>query len=348
MTPSTYTTPKNREGYNIIQPHLTINCYLQHHSDSSDFIALKQFLATAIEEKYSVLHFPGQETSHNDNFKELLKFTNTAGYYNSVTTDGILQNLEQNQEILQYVNLVTLRLDGKKEEHNYIRNNPAAFDQTLGVLEVLKSQKVQFGIIHHLHNEPKNTLKWICDFAKELKAKMVQLVPVDKSGAKTIYHHMELSDELRHKFFVLYHFYKLKHQDDFDLQLDLLHRNIVLQYPQLAYQYVYEDICDSNFYRELIIDEEGFVLPVAYGFPRRLALGNIYEYISLKEMMSRYHAEKLQQLKNIYLKVYQNIVDNPDNLLFNYPQLVLNESRRIEEVDTAHTDNVMHYNYGVC
>jgi Fe-coproporphyrin III synthase len=331
----------HREGYKIIQIHPTLNCNLQciHcYSDSApglkgglDISALKLFLMSAMDEGYNTLAISGGEPFMYRELKELLKFSKEHGYYNSVTTNGGLLGSAGNQEILQYINLVAVSLDGKKEKHNYIRNNPAAFDQLLKALEILKNHQGRFGFIHLLHNEPLDTLKWLCEFALEHKARLLHLHPMESAGrGKPIFNALELTDDLRHKMFILYHFYKQKHRDDFDMQLDLLHRDIVLEYPQLVYQFGCDDICDTNYYRELIIDEDGYVLPVSHGFPRHLALGNIYEKLSLTEMITRYHAGKLQQLKHIYSRVYENIVADEENLLFNYPELVMREGESVE------------------
>ena len=340
MNISNTTSSHHREGYKIIQVHPTLNCNLEciHcYSNSApglktalDIDALRLFLSTAYDEGYNTVTVTGGEPFLYRHLRELLEYTKARGYYNTVITNGGLLHSTSNQEILSYIDLVTLSVDGKAKEHNRIRNSLRAFDQVLEAIQILKQYRKRFGIIHLLHNEPVETFRWMCDFAKEHGAKLLQLHPMKMSGRGVMnYDQMALTDDLKHKFFVLYHFFKQKHIDDFEMQLDMMHRNVIVQYPQLIYHYQYEDIADTNYYRELVIDEEGFVLPISHGVNRYLALGNIYEGLPLSYMIFRYKTEKLGILKGLYSKVYKNIIDNTADVIINHPELLLRESGQL-------------------
>ena len=334
-TTETKNTPhSHREGYKVIQIHPTLNCNLKclHcYSESAPGLkgqleigALNDFLSSAFDEGYNSIAVSGGDPFLYHDLDKLLKYTFAAGYYNSITTNGGLLKSVRNQELLQYVNLVAVSIDGYKEEHNFIRNNVAAFDHMLAALEVLRKHKTNFGLIHMLHNEPIEVLSWLCEFAIAEKAGLVHLHPVEIMGrASAIAAKLELTEEMKHQFYILFQYYKQKYDGKLKMQLDLIHRDHILEFPQLAYQYNCTDICDTNYFRELIIDEKGTILPVTYGMPLRFSLGTIYEGIPLKEMIRRYHSIKLPALRNLYSDVFNAVRNDEEHELINFPEEVV-------------------------
>ncbi|MBL7915633.1 MAG: radical SAM protein [Bacteroidia bacterium] len=297
--------------------------------------ALNDFLSSAFDEGYNSIAVSGGDPFLYHDLDKLLKYTFSAGYYNTITTNGGLLKSVRNQELLQFVNLVAVSIDGYKEEHNFIRNNVAAFDHMLAALEVLRQHKTNFGLIHMLHNEPIEVLSWLCEFAIAEKAGLVHLHPVEIMGrASAIASKLELTEEMKHQFYILFQYYKQKYDGKLKMQIDLIHRDHILEFPQLAYQYNCTDICDTNYFRELIIDEKGNILPVTYGMPVEYALGNIQERISLTEMIKRFRQLKLSKLRELYTDVYSQIRDDEDHELINFPESVVNHARKIIKEDS--------------
>jgi len=326
----------HRKGYRIIQVHPTLNCNLKcSHCYSSSAPGLKTklniddlhyFLSSAYDRGYNTIAVSGGEPFLYPELKELLRRSKETGYYTSLTTNGGLLPHKNNRDTLEFVDLVAVSIDGVKEEHNAIRGNLKAFDQALEAVEILKEFRKRFGFIHLLHNEPLDTLAWLCEFTLSHGAGLLQLHPFESAGRGRDASHMQLSVEQTFRFFILYHYFRQKHENDFLLQLDVLHRQTLLDQPETVYFFKDRELPAEEYLRELIIDEHGYILPGSHGFNREFALGNINERRPLAELLTVYSKEKLEDLKQLYEDAYYEMLADEDVELFNYAERIIQHS----------------------
>lgn len=325
---------QHREGSWVIQIHPTLNCNIDcihcysssapGLKDSLNIDDLKYFLSSAFDVGYSTIAVSGGEPFLYKSLGDLLEFSHETGYHNSVTTNGSLLKSKRNQEILHHVDLLAISLDGDKDQHNKMRNSSFAFDKMLEGIDIAKSNSVKFGFIHTLRNEPLEVFQWLCDFTFTHGGKLLHFHPIESAGRGTnVYDSLKLSTEQMHSFFILYTYFFQKHISDFYIQLDLLHKQYLIDYPGLVY--VYDDNSEYeavDYLKELIIDETGEILPIAHGSLKMFSLGNIKDRKNINELLCEFKKYKLEDLKSIYKNLYDSILKDDELELFNFPALV--------------------------
>src|SRR5690349_1056678 len=80
-----------------------------------DIDALKKFLEYAWQNGFNNLSVSGGEPFLYKHLKELFSFSRKLGYQNNMVSNGMLLGSARNQEILEYVDLIAISIDGKKE-----------------------------------------------------------------------------------------------------------------------------------------------------------------------------------------------------------------------------------------
>ncbi|HXO77586.1 MAG TPA: radical SAM protein, partial [Puia sp.] len=179
----------------IIQIHPTLRCNLfcKHCYSSSapqkkeglPSRALVNILEQAAPLGYNVVSLSGGEPFLYNELEQLVTASRSLGYFNSVTTNGMLLRSQRAGRILRQLDLVAVSVDGKQEAHDLMRGQQGAFTSMLEGLDVLKDSIEKFGLIHTLLPDSWQILSWLTDFALEHKASLLHLHPLELSGRAT-------------------------------------------------------------------------------------------------------------------------------------------------------------------
>jgi MoaA/NifB/PqqE/SkfB family radical SAM enzyme len=230
----------------IIQIHPTLRCNLfcKHCYSSSapekkqglDPRVLIDILEQAVLLGYNVVSLSGGEPFLYGELEQLVTASRSLGYFNSVTTNGMLLQSQRARRILRQLDLVAVSVDGKPEAHDNMRNQQGAFGHMLEGLAVLKDSIEKFGLIHTLLPDSWQILSWLTDFALQHKASLLHLHPLELSGRATEYFgNLRFSPTDLYRVFIAHYYLKTFSEPDLFIQLDLLHRDNIIGNPNFFF-----------------------------------------------------------------------------------------------------------------
>ena len=311
-----------------------LHCYSSsspHYSQMLDIEALKSFLGYAKEQGYNNISLSGGEPFLYKNLEELLKFSKSLGFQNALATNGMLLQSDRNQNMLQFIDIIAISIDGKKELHDKIRGLAGAFEKMLKGVDILNTHEKYFGFIHTITPESWEDLIWLGDFAYDHNAKLLQLHPLEMYGrALEELKDCSLDDTLAYKAFILSNYLTDKYRNKMIIQLDLLHKEYLKDFPEIVNPFckaseTYTKI--SDYFDTIIVDDFGKIIPLAYGFNQKYCLGNIN---SLKDSaFDDYISEKMGKLKKLYSDTLTKVFSENGTDVFNWNEIIVHESRFI-------------------
>ena len=327
------------DRYRTIQIHPTLRCNLSclhcysssapHYRDALSLEALKPFLLSAYEEGFNAIAVSGGEPFMYRDLEALLAFTREVGYRNTLASNGMLLGSERAQRILEYVDLIALSVDGPPDLHDYIRGQKGAFDKMLQGVSLLREMQKPFGFIHTVTPQSWESLLWLGTLAQAQGAKLLQLHPLEMYGRATeTLTNSALDDTLYHQIFILANYLRSKYADRMFVQLDLLHRDYLREFPQAVSAFTRE--CSKNgrvsdLFDTLVVDETGRISPVAYGFAPELSVGQLTSFN--KHTFSDFLQDKVPLIEAVFSTTLDKICKNEDRDVINWNELVISESK---------------------
>ncbi|HTI91425.1 MAG TPA: radical SAM protein [Puia sp.] len=361
----------------IIQIHPTLRCNLfcKHCYSSSapqkkeglPSRALVNILEQAAPLGYNVVSLSGGEPFLYNELEQLVTASRALGYFNSVTTNGMLLRSQRAARILRQLDLVAVSVDGKQEAHDLMRGQPGAFTSMLEGLDVLKDSIEKFGLIHTLLPDSWQILSWLTDFALEHKASLLHLHPLELSGRATEnFGNLRFSPTDLYRVFIAHYYLKTFSEPELFIQLDLLHRDNIIGNPNFFFHqngpgdtgvgigrdpdagagpeagaYAGPGAIAgtqpnrsaknfSSFFKELIINEAGDILPIAHGCNDFFRIGNISSGIPLDEMIETFMSEKLDAIMQLYNDTYREILADDEFEIFNWSERVIENSHCVQ------------------
>jgi len=326
------------DRFRTIQIHPTkkcnltcLHCYSSSapgYHDVLNLADLKKFLAYAFDHGFDNIAVSGGEPFLYKDLEQLLKFSKSVGYQNTLASNGMLLKSERAKRTLDFVDLIAISVDGPQPLHDKIRNQTGAYDKMCQGLEVLKNMDKPFGIIHTVTPESWNSLIWLGEFAFSNGAKLLQLHPLEMYGRAIDTLASEVIDEdLAHKIFILGHYLVSKYDSQMIVQLDMLHRDYLLAHSQIVSGF--ERSCGqsgklADLLDTIVIEESGAILPVSYGFNPTYSIGNISNFtLSVFEDFEKHY---IPDIKEIFNYTLSKIGENDTRDIVNWNELLISES----------------------
>jgi Fe-coproporphyrin III synthase len=321
--------------FRTIQIHPTKNCNLTclhcysysspGHKEHLDLESLKNFLSFAFQKGYNNISVSGGEPFLYPHLKELLQFTKQIGFQNSVASNGMLLKSAKNQEILQYIDLIAFSIDGPEALHDHMRNFKGAYRKMLEGVEIVRKRQMAFGFIHTISQESWLHLIDLADFCHAQGASLFQLHPLELFGRATeTLANNQLDELLRHKAYILAHYLKDKYFTQMIVQLDLLHKDYLKDFPAIVNSFERECAQRRDFssiFDNLIIEENGAISPICYGFNSNYSVGTVQGF---KETIFEDYLEKNGlQIKNFFSETLKTIENDPENDIVNWNEVLL-------------------------
>lgn len=205
------------------------------------------------------------------------------------------------------------------------------FDKMRKGIDLLRNMGKPFGIIHTVTPESWASLLWLGEFANEHGAQLLQLHPLEMYGRATEQlSHMAIDDTLAHQAFILANYLRSKYAETMVVQLDLLHRDYLEAYPQIVNPFSRECFANakiSDIFDTIILEEDGRLLPFAYGFEASLAIGNINSFSA--SLFEEYFNEKVPMIESLFNRTYDQIINNKEVDIANWNELVVIGSKEI-------------------
>ncbi|WP_166437183.1 radical SAM protein [Niastella caeni] len=297
------------------------------------FDALANIIGQAAEVGYNVISMSGGEPFMYQSLEELVRFSKSAGYFNSVTTNGMLLKGSRAKNILKYVDLIAVSIDGKEEMHDHMRSQPGAFKKMREGVAILRDS-INYGFIHTLLPDSWKILSWLAGFAVDEKASLLHLHPLEMSGRATQHLGGLLFDQTDlYKIYISHYYLNTYFENDIFIQLDLLHRNNIKNNPNFVFhESCKPQLCASGFstiFKELIINEKGDILPIAHGCSPFFTIGNIYSGEKLQYMIGRFMHEKMGYIIDLFQATYDNIMLDKELEIVNWSEMVIQKSHTL-------------------
>lgn len=281
-------------GSNVIQVHPTRRCNLQclHCYSSSgprenatlDVALLARAVGDAAGEGYDVLSVSGGEPLLYPDLRALLATAKRHGLRTAVTTNGMLLDDRRLSALAGVTDLLAISLDGEPASHDRIRANPRAFSTMRRRLPALRASGVPFGFIFTLTQHNLHELDWVARFARDEGAGLLQIHPLESVGRATTSELMGAGPDRIEASFAFLEAARIRAESNGELnvQVDLSHGPSLLRQPHRVYAGELDEGGPEDIDRPLaeaisplIVETDGTVVPLMYGFARAYALGNL-------------------------------------------------------------------------
>lgn len=302
----------------VLQVHPTRRCNLRclHcYSSSSpeergalDATLLFNAVGDATDEGYNWISVSGGEPLMYAPLPRLLRHARNSGMSTALVTNGMLLDARRLDALQPVTDLVVISIDGVPESHNRMRGSERAFDLTTSRMGALRERGMPFGIIFTLTQHNLDELPWVVNFAQEQGAQLVQVHPLEDVGAAAMKLRGSRPDETECAYgWLLSRQLELRSGGQLAIQVDLTLSTALCERPELFYATGYEPDASRRFsalLSPLVIEPDGIVSPLQYGFARPYALGNI-RTARLRNMMQDWRGAGMLALHAVCRQVYE-------------------------------------------
>jgi MoaA/NifB/PqqE/SkfB family radical SAM enzyme len=275
------------------------------------------------DEGYDYLCISGGEPLLYQPLPTLLSHAKTLGLKTAIASNGMLLNEQRLIELKGVVDTIAISLDGIPESHNKMRNNNLAFARMAANLEGLRRSGINFGFIFTLTQYNLNELDWVVRFALEQEAKLLQIHPLEESGFAAGNLPEDRPDRVESAYaYLMCETLKEQLKDKLFIQLDFAHRQALEAYPDMVYagttlptnETLFSDCLDS-----LVIEPDGFVMPLQYGFSRYYSLGNLHSS-SFKQLADDWRRDRMHDFYGLCRSVHQKVTAPGNPLVFSWDE----------------------------
>lgn len=329
------------EHWRILQIHPTRRCNLRcihcystsgpEHRDELDVTLLRDALSAASSEAYTVAGFSGGEPLLYEPLPELLHHAHQCGMITTVTSNGILLNERRLEMLTGAVDLLAISLDGVPESHNRIRASNRAFESMVARLEGVRRSGIPFGFIFTLTLYNLDELDWVANFALNQGAKLLQIHPLEEVGRAKREMEGARPDEVESAYAYLE---MLRIQaalgNRLRVHLDLFDRELLCSEPERVFA---DDLRENevttslaDLVSPLVIEPDGTVVPIQYGFDRRYSLGNLNDG-SLSELAACWRSNRYQSFRDLCQRVFKEVTVPAEIPFFNWYEIIGQKSR---------------------
>ncbi|MFK7996286.1 MAG: radical SAM/SPASM domain-containing protein [Granulosicoccus sp.] len=325
----------------IVQIHPTRKCNLScKHCYSSSSPQATQALEPGVledalddiaAEGYNWVSFSGGEPLVYDPLPELLSHARQVALKTTLVSNGMLLTGARLDDIENNINALVVSLDGKPESHNRMRNSSRAFEVMEKNLSELRRRGITFGFLFTLTQNNLDELPWVVDFCLQAGATGLLIHPLEITGNATSQLSGKSPDSLEsaHAWLVVEHLKKL-HKGKLNIQLDLVHTSAIKQNPDQFFLGQQEKPLQgklSDLLSVLVIEPDGEVVPLQYGFPREFSLGNLQE-CRISEMVARWQDRIGPEMHTLSSDLYGSLVKTGNGGFINWYEKLDKHARR--------------------
>ena len=286
----------------ILQIHPTrlcnlrcLHCYSSSGPEERGHLApalLRSVLTGAREEGFTVAGFSGGEPVLYPALREVLDHAKGLGMITTVTSNGMLLDERRLAILGGRTDVLAISLDGVPHSHDLMRNRPGAFAAMESRLDGVRRSAIPFGFIFTLTQFNLDELPWVASFALAQGAALLQIHPLEITGraAATL---GDARPDGTESSWALIAAAKLQQQlgDRLRVQLDLFDRETLRRAPDKVFAGADDGHGKAaaaggapatprplgELLSPLVLEPDGTLVPVHYGFDRRFALGNVKE-----------------------------------------------------------------------
>ena len=230
----------------------------------------------------------------------------------TATSNGMLLDERRLEGLGGVLDLLAISLDGVPASHDRVRAHPGAFAAMAGRLPGVRSSGIPFGFIFTLTQHNLHELDWVAQFALEQGASLLQIHPLEEVGRAAEQMAGTHPDpvELAFAFLAAARLRTLV-GGAIHVQLDLVDRDALGAQPERVFADT-PGVAEpggalADLVSPIIIEADGEVVPIQYGFPRRFGLGNLNE-APLVALMARWRLDRCAEFRRICRATFDDLM----------------------------------------
>lgn len=317
------------------------HCYSQSGPSVTEAIAVEsicELLEDAAHLGYRAVAFSGGEPVIYPGLTKALQQANALGLRTSVTTNGTLLDPARLEALYGLVTVMAISLDGPPHLHNKIRGSSSAFQRLSDGIANLRSAEIPFGFIHTLTRESWEHLAWLADFAHQNGAALFHVHPLEMFGRAQQTMGQSVPDEdVLMRSYLLGNALIAKYYGKMRVQLDLVHRDQLMREPIRVYATNEYDAGHkaAELLSVVVLEPDGCLVPVAYGFSRRLKICNIFEE-RFATAWDRYAKTDYSLFRRLCCATFTSLASPTAPELLNWHDLIVRQSLDTPECQLTH------------
>lgn len=335
----------------ILQVHPTRLCNLRcRHCYSSSAPELSEslpidLLLSAVTDAaaagYTVLGISGGEPFLYRHLNQLTTQARQLGLTTTVTTNGTTLNAERLAELKPSLDLLAISLDGIPESHDRMRG-VGSFQKMQRNLSKVRQANFRFGFIFTLTQFNLHEIDWALRFAVSEGASLFQIHPLELVG-RAIQQLPAARPDATEEAFTVLELMRLREEfgDRIAFQLDVASSAALQDSPDCAFAGNSLNLSEliantilSDLVAPLVIEPDGVVVPLRYGFGRTHALGSLYE-APLAALAAEWKREKYRSFRSVCGEVFGQMTSVEAAPFDNWYERVADASNRYPEQPTV-------------
>ncbi|MEA2149564.1 MAG: hypothetical protein QOD69_1394 [Solirubrobacteraceae bacterium] len=332
----------------ILQVHPTLRCNLrcEHCYSSSgpdvstalDISSLCAALEDARALGYETVSVSGGEPFLYRELPELLRFAKSIGLRTGVTSNGTLFGRDRLQRVREHLDGLAISVDGPPDVHNRMRASPRAFERLLAGVQIARDSGIPFAFIHTFTEGGWTHLPWVAELAAQQGARLLQIHPLEPFGrAQTRLRADVPAGDTTSRAYLLAKALEARYACSFAVQFDALLRRDILADPELVYAAPGDEPPQSRNAADrlgsLVIEADGTVVPISYGFSASYAVANLHER-GLAESWPAWERAHQARFRALCRSVFEEISAG-DARLVNWHDLIVARSNEVRSPAAA-------------
>jgi hypothetical protein len=222
--------------------------------------------------------------------------------------------------------VLAISLDGIPSSHDRIRGSERAFELIASRLEGLRASGIPFGFVFTLTSENLHELAWVCEFASRRVPGFFRCIRSKRSdGAQTEFPGLEPDDVDAAVTWLSVLELQRAYAGRIAIQLDLVDADRLRAEPASVFA---EELNSrhrqaplAELISPLIIESEGYVVPLEHGFPKQFGLGNLH-VAPLRLLAERWRANRLEPFLDVCRQAFVDVTGPTDLGIVNWYRAV--------------------------
>jgi MoaA/NifB/PqqE/SkfB family radical SAM enzyme len=311
----------------ILQIHPTrrcnlrcLHCYSLSGPDKREELS-EELLCSAIEdasaEGYTIVSVSGGEPLLYEPLRPVLDKARQCGMGTTITSNGMLLDEKRLERLQGGLDLLAISLDGIPSSHDKMRNSPVAFKTMERCLQNVRRSGIPFGFIFTLTQHNLRELPWVAEFTLNQGAQLLQIHPLEEVGraSECLNGSSPDTDESTYAFLAAAQL-DAQYRGRLKIQLDLVSQNMLAKDPERYFagqRDGWENEPLSELVSPLIIEQDGAVVPLQYGFSRDFGLGSLYD-APLGSLAKQWKAKKRGLFGELCQQAHKDITSSDTRL----------------------------------
>ncbi|MES2019594.1 MAG: radical SAM protein [Pseudomonadota bacterium] len=312
------------------------HCYSDSSPHATDMLAFET-VARAIRQAaawgYERLAISGGEPLLYPWLADVVALATEYGMQTALITNGLLVAQRENLSILRRIDTVAVSIDGLGGAHDTLRRRPRAFADVLRTLAQLADADIGFHIICGVSRDNLDDVEELAALACERGAAALQLHPISAAGrARAGMADAVLGADDANLLYVAGMLLAAAYDGRMGVHTDLVHRRCAIARPDMIYAAPRGGADDgarpADLLGVLVLEPDGAVNPVSFGFAPPYRLGNILER-PLGSMWQPWLGEGYRRLCHLGQQMLVDLIAPPGVAVFNPSDVLRLASHRM-------------------